>query len=569
MANNRQNLEGSPSNKEPFRKRIRIDDPLAVSSPNIPTAASYQQIGQLPHGEHMATSARTQWTFSVEDALNDMKKRRLKERQPLVYIPPMAKANLQARDDDLFPLMDKVQEFLASDRQVMLILGDSGSGKSTFNKHLESVLLQSYTRGNPIPLFINLPTIRKPEEDVVVKQLRKHYFTEDQIQEMKQHRQFIVICDGYDESQLTTNLQTSNFFNCPDQWDAKLIISCRSQYLGQDYHDRFVPKVGGHYNRPNLDLFQEAAIAPFSKQQIRDYVEQYVPLEPRTWTTQDYLSRLTTIPNLMDLVKNPFLLSLSLEALPKVTEGKLDLSTIRITRVHLYDTFVSHWLEVNKSRLQGNVLSKEERAALDDILDAGFVMVGVNFSTKLASAIFEKQDGNPVVHYIHFKDKKSWKAEFFSPDPGVRMLRESSPLTRSGSLFRFIHRSMLEYFLSRAIFDPSGHVDNQDFPPHPDPDSSVAQSPDFNGPLFTLSLLTEPSIIQFLCERVKQYLDFEKQLFAIIEQSKTDLTAATAAANAITILVRAGVRFNGADLRGIRIPGADLSGSQLDSAQLQ
>ncbi|KAF9114588.1 hypothetical protein BGW39_003306, partial [Mortierella sp. 14UC] len=52
-------------------------------------------------------------------------------------------------------------------------------------------------------------------------------------------------------------------------------------------------------------------------------------------------------------------------------------------------------------------------------------------------------------------------------------------------------------------------------------------------------------------------------------QSKTDPTAATAATNAITILVRADVRFNGADLRGIRIPGADLSSSQLDSAQLQ
>ncbi|KAG9071880.1 hypothetical protein KI688_006097 [Linnemannia hyalina] len=574
MSNNRtqqQNLESSLCSAEPSKKRIRIDDPLDVNSSNsnITTTASYQQTSQLPHGEPVAPSTRIQWIPSVEDALLLLKKRRLEDEQLPVYIPPMAKVNLQARDDNPFPLMDKVEEFLASDRQVMLILGDSGSGKSTFNKHLELLLLQSYSRGGRIPLFINLPAIREPEEDMVLKQLRIHNFTEDQVQEMRQNRQFIVICDGYDESRLTTNLHASNRFNTPNQWDVKTIISCRSQYLGQDYRDRFVPQGVGHYNRPSLDLFQEAAIAPFSREQIKDYVEQYVPLEPRTWTTQDYMDKLTTIPNLMDLVKNPFLLSLSLEALPNVTEGKLNLSTIKITRVQLYDIFVDHWLDVNKRRLQRNVLSKDDRATLDDILDTGFVSMGVDYSTRLASAIFEKQEGTPVVQYVPGKDKNSWKAKFFGSDSDIRLLRESSPLTRTGSLFQFLHRSMLEYFLSRAVFDPSGHDDNQEFPPHPDPDSSIAQSPDLRGPLFTCSLLTESSIIQFLCERVKQHPDFEKQLLAVVEQSKIDPTAATAAANAITILVRAGVRFNGADLRGIRIPGADLSDIQLDSAQLQ
>ncbi|KAG0366330.1 WD_REPEATS_REGION domain-containing protein, partial [Mortierella sp. AD032] len=391
------NLENSPSSAEHSTEHIEINCLSDLTSSNITTTASYQQTGQLPPPEPLASYIWIQWIPSVEDALIVLKKRRLEEEQQLVYIPPMAKANLQANDDELFLLMDKVQEFLVNDRQVMLILGDSGSGKSTFNKHLELMLLQSYTRGGCIPLSIYLPAIREPEEDMVAKQLRNYNFTEEQIQEMKRYRQFIVICDGYDESQLTTNLHTSNSFNRPNQWDVKLVINCRSQYLGQDYRDRFVPQGVGHYNRPSLNLFQEAAIAPFSKKQIQDYVKQYVLLEPRTWSTQDYMDKLTTIPNLIDLVKTPFLLSLALEALPKITEGKLDLSTIRITRVQLYDTFVDHWLDVNKRRLQGNVLSKEDRKAFDDILDTGFVSMGVDYSTRLASAIFEKQEGNPVV----------------------------------------------------------------------------------------------------------------------------------------------------------------------------
>ncbi|KAG0256812.1 hypothetical protein BGZ95_005394, partial [Linnemannia exigua] len=508
MTNSRtqqQNVESSTSSVEPSRMLIKVDDPLNFTSSNIITTALYQQTDQLPHTEPVATSARIQWIPSIEDALLVLKKRRLEEEQQPVYIPPLAKANLQARDDDLFLLMDKVQEFLSSDRQVMLILGDSA--------------------------------IREPEDDMVGKQLRSHSFTRNQVQEMKQHRQFILICDGYDESQLTANLHASNLFNCPNQWDVKLVISCRSQYLGQDYHDRFVPQGVGHYNRPAFHLFQEAAIAPFSNEQIQDYVEQYVPLEPRLWTTQGYMDKLITIPNLMDLVKNPFLLTLSLEALPMVTEGKLDLSTIKITRVQLYDIFVDHWLDVNKRRLQRIILSKEDRAILDDMLDTGFVSMGVEYCTRLASAIFQKQESNPVVQYVPSKDKKSWKAAFFGPDPEIRLLRESSPLTRTGSLFQFLHRSMLEYFLSRAIFNRCDR--SNDFSPQQDHDYAGVRTLDPHGPLFTRNLIAESSVIQFLCERVKQCPGVEEQLLAVIEQSKTNPTASIAAANAITILVRA------------------------------
>ncbi|KAK3804864.1 MAG: hypothetical protein JOS17DRAFT_825986, partial [Linnemannia elongata] len=508
-------------------------------------------------------------TTLVEYALHKLRWQRLEEAPPPVFISPMAKTNLQALDEDIFPLMEKVQEFLASGRQVMLILGDSGAGKTTFNRYLERQLWTAYQNGNPIPLFINLPASDRPDKDLIGEHLKTNNFSVEQIQEMKQYRQFVIICDGYDESQLTVNLHTVNLFNRPGQWNTKMVISCRTQYLGKDYRGRFIPDGASHYSSLALDLFQEAVIAPFNKGQIENYGEQYVPLEPRTWTTKDYMDKLTTIPNLMELVTNPFLLSLSLEALPGVTKGIQEVSAIKITRVQLYDTFIRHWLAVNSRRLQRSVLSKKERAMLDDILDAGFISTGIAYATRLASAIFEHQDGNPVVQYVHIKDKTSWRAEFFGPQPKARMLRESSPVHRIGSQYRFLHRSMLEYFLSCAVYDPSGHgVDNEFFQqPCPDPTPNWFLPTD--GPLFKRNLLTEPSIIQFLCERVKEHPDFKNQLLAVIEQSKTDASAATAAANAITILVRAEIRFNSADLRGIRIPGADLSDGQFDYVQFQ
>ncbi|KAG9067027.1 hypothetical protein KI688_012939 [Linnemannia hyalina] len=531
------------------------------------TQHPYPLRSHLPIPESSPILSKVQCIPYMEYELYKLQMQRINDGNMSIYISPMAKASLQAQDNEVFPLMENMQEFLSSSRQVMLILGDSGVGKSTFNKYLEHRLWTEYKRGGSIPLFTNLPALERPAKDLMGEQLKRHDFSEEQIQELKQHRQFIVICDGYDESQLTINIHNSNGFNTSGQWKVKLVISCRSQYFGHDYHDRFVPNGGGHYNRPSVDLFQQAVIAPFSTEQIKDYVEQYALLEPRTWRTEDYMDKLTIIPNLMDLVKNPFLLSLALEALPGVVESKQDLSTIRITRTQLYDTFVEHWSNVNKRRLQSNTLSMADRIVFDELLDMGFVSKSIDYSTRLALAIFEQQEGNPIVQYVH--DKNSWKAQFFRQDAEVRLLRDSSPLTRIGNLHRFLHRSMLEYFFSRAIFDPSSHGGDDVSTPQMNPGTPDDQLVDTNSHLFTRNLLAEPSVIQFLSDRVKQSVRCKEYFLAVIGLSKSNAQASRAAANAITILVRAGVQFHGADLRGIRIPGADLTGGQFDSAQLQ
>ncbi|KAF9277244.1 hypothetical protein BGZ88_001269, partial [Linnemannia elongata] len=508
-------------------------------------------------------------TDSVEYGLQVLKIRRLKEHCQPVYVPLMAKANLQAHDDVLFSLMDKAQKFLASNRQVMLTLGDSGAGKSTFNRHLEHYLWANYNQGDPIPLFINLPTIRKPQNDMIAKQLRIYGFTDDQIMEMKQYREFILICDGYDESQLVVNLHKTNRLNQRNEWRSKMIISCRTQFLGAVYRDRFMPQPSDHYQTSRHDLFQEAVITPFSKEQVHTYVACYVRLEPRPWVTADYMRMLITIPNLMDLVKNPFLLTLALEALPGVIKDQQELSAIRITRVQLYDHFVDQWLGANMRRLQNSVLDKNDREVLAELVEMGFISLGIDYATRLARAIFDNQDGNPVIQYVHFSDKDSWRAEFFGPQPEARLLRDSSLLTRTGSQYRFIHRSILEYFFSRAMYNPDSPRSHNELSPPPNECSPRVKLFDAKGPLFKLSLISEHSVIQFLCERVKQSSYFKQGLFAVVEQSKADLSATLAATNAITILVRAGVQMNGTDFRGVKIPGADLSGGLFDSAHFQ
>ncbi|KAG9063980.1 hypothetical protein KI688_004094 [Linnemannia hyalina] len=542
------------------------------------TRLPYPLRNRLPLPTSSPILARVQNITPLEYDLCQYQLQRLQQHHQTVYISPLAKPSLKAKDEDIFPLLEKVLEFLASERQVILVLGDSGSGKSTFNRHLEHRLWTDYEQGGPIPLFINLPAIDRPDQDLIAKHLRANNFSDDQIQEMKQHRELILICDGYDESQQQDNLHRSNALNQPGQWNTKMIISCRTQFLGPTYVDRFKPQPTDRYATGSQDVFQEAVITPFSKDQVKSYVEQYAQ-DPQTvllfrnqsaWSSEEYMNKLTAIPNIMDLVKNPFLLTLALKALPGLVASNKDLASIRITRVRLYDMFVDQWLETNRFRIQPNKLSQKDLEAYTSLMDDDFIGCGIGYLLRLAAAIFKEQDGNPIVQYNHRQDKYSWKTDFFGNDPEAKLLREASPLTRTGNQFRFVHRSVLEYLLSRVIYNPVETVEG-DMDPESETASPTALLSDCNNPLFQKNLHAEPSIIQFLCDRVKSSPDFEQQLRAVIDLSKTDaaVTTTTGATNAIAILVRADVAFHGADLRSIKIPGADLSGGQFDFAQFQ
>jgi WD40 repeat protein len=431
-----------------------------------------------------------------------------------------------------------------------------------------------------------LPAIEKPEHDMIAKQLRKAEFTEPQIRELKLHREFTLICDGYDESQQTHNLFTSNRLNQLGEWKAKMIISCRSEYLGVDYRDRFQP--GDRNQHSDQSLLQEAVITPFSMDQVDDYITQYVSVHRPLWDGNEYKKALDLIPSLKELVKNPFLMSLSLDVLPRMVDPGQDMSAKHITRMALYDQFIEHWLERGKKRLGERNLSPQARAAFESLIDEGFTRNGIDYLKKLSVAIYREQDGQPIVTYSRYKDESTWKGEFFSREEEKQLLREACPLIRTGNQHRFIHRSLLEYGVALAIFDPQelkeravakssmvrrlstisivgsdGHDAVKDIP------AAIEQGPNLNSPLAWRRFLNDPSVLQFLEERVQQEPMFKQLLLEYIEHSKVDKKWRTAASNSITILVRARVQFINADLRGIQIPNADLSYGMFDSAQLQ
>ncbi|CAO3565224.1 unnamed protein product [Mortierella alpina] len=523
-------------------------------------AHPYPLRSHLPIPDSSPLLAIVQEIPYVEYDLDKLRSRRLDEYKQTVYIPPQAKATLQASDEEAVSLLQRVEDFMKSDGQVFLILGDSGAGKSTFNRYLEHELWTAYKPGGPIPLFINLPAVAESYRDIIGEQLQIYSFPEVKTKELKENRKMILICDGYDETQLKINLHYENMFNQKGQADTKMIISCRSTYLGG------TTATSSNLKRvidtlPRQQMFTPSLSSSLS-QEIRSRTTpiNLCEIQSAVWSTENYMEKLLSIPNLMELVKNPFLLSLALSALPGVVKDGADITKIKVTRLTLYNSFIDRWLEISKKRLRTIKLSlADAESARQELLDDDFVRIILDFLRNLAAAIFKNQDGNPVVQYTQRIDKETWKVEFFGPKPDITLLREASPLSRSGAQYRFLHRSLLEYFYSRHIYETSQTIDAL---------SNVSESL-AKHPLSQKDLVKEPSIIQFLAEHAQQNHDFRQHLHQIVERSKKDDLASQAAANAITILVRAGVLFNGADLTAIKIAGADLSGGQFDSAQLQ
>ncbi|KAG0379424.1 hypothetical protein BGX24_000447 [Mortierella sp. AD032] len=398
----------------------------------------------------------------IEHDVARIKSRSLEEPCFPFSIPPRAKATLLDSDKDSFPLMERVREFLKSDRQVFLLLGDSGSGKSTFCRMLERELWDNYKVGGRIPLYIDLPTIKKPCSDLIQKFLRDHHGIEDhKIQKIKRRRQLLLICDGYDELQLTANIYTTNRLS--QLGDVKMVVSCRNTFLSRKYEDRFRPSPSNKYHAMSSSLFEEATITPFTEDNIQDFITRYVTdrtaaefLGCVSVSSQDeYMRWLRAIPSVMKLAENPFLLTLALKALPSLPADALGNINLEATRLDLYDYFAKEWFQVSERRIARARLSQEACRVFYQLRDMDFGECAKAYCIRLATAIYLKNGGCPFVEYKHLSrtDNPSWKGKFFGPDPEPTLLREASPLSRVGTQHRFIHKSLLDYFASVEISD--------------------------------------------------------------------------------------------------------------------
>ncbi len=501
-----------------------------------------------------------------------------------LYIPLQGKHTSNS-DEEPFDLAEKINSFFVFDKisindpKVMLLMGDAGSGKSMFSQQLYQQLWKRYKSGDPIPLWIPLPELENPFESAVEEVLKKYEYSESQIAEMKEKERFLFIVDGYDECHQFQNCYVTNKW---DKWDAKVLITCRSQalYYQKDPDKYFMPF---NEERRLPLLLRRLYIASFSKEQISAYVKQYQALHADHKIVEEDFAK---VPGLVDLMTTPFLLHCAVEALPEILASQVN--DEKMTQAKLYDVFIEQWFTRQVKKLSVAGLLTDTEAKTKQLFWDYCKKLAQNMHEQEVSVIpYQKQKvggrlfGKPV-------QTTTWE-RFFNEHTEV--LRSSCPLKRVGDHhYGFIHASMIEYFATRAMYEEIQEYES--YAQHPVIASEAPQSSEMlsnsrslrtahddgdepprkinqpRGGIHQRLFAKEKNSIRFIADRIEMSEAFKQKMLAVLEASKKSEQYAIGAANAITALVKAKVTFNRQNLSGIKISGADISGGYFDQADL-
>ncbi len=567
---------------------------------------------------------------TIQEGIQAIQKQVLSDTPPehALYIPAQGKRTTYATED-AFDLHQAVSEFLKfpalniidqkdskdqktpvvdNGRKVLLLLGDTGSGKSLFCQDLITRLWQSYKPGNPIPLFISLARLQDPIGNVIEETLISYGFSAEQIATLKKEQQFIFVLDGYDEIHQFKNLYVTNKLN---EWQARTIITCRSQYLYylNDTDKHFMPF---HGEKRQPQLLQQFYVAPFSEKEIVAYLQQYEKLNGQAVVAdlkdQKYdmksaeipkpvlYQQLISIPGLQILITTPFLLHLAVEALPDIlvkyndSKDQKNTEQQKLTQAALYDVFIERWFKRQELKLKTSKHIDEKAADPKPNFWKFCKDLAVTMRTQNVTLINYTPEKISKLASAAVQNKLNpWK-KFFSEDQEIELLRSACPIRKLGpNQYGFIHASLIEYFATRAMYEevvaqPSQQIVISAVAVSDTKDSKQAimityakmQSgrqtnllPLSQSTLYQSSITKQNNMIQFLADRVQESEVFKKKLFEVIELSKKDERYAVCAANSITVLARARTAFSDIDFRGIRIPGANISYGILDNTQLQ
>jgi NACHT domain/SEFIR domain len=404
-----------------------------------------------------------------------------RSREVALYVPIQGAANRHYAQT--FAVEEEVEAFLAPDekRRILLLLGYSGSGKTMFCEYLIMKKAKLYTpQTSVIPIYISLPNLINPTDHLIENSLKRYGFTDSQINLLKRTRTFLFILDSYDEVSafqdklINLFLDSDTVKNQLTSWNAKFVISCRTSYLvnvDEDYLSYFVPYQN---EKPQFERLREINIAPFTKREIENYIENYLWVERASlqerviagnldlkWLkAQAYKDYISQIPGLTQLIETPFLLKITMMILPTIATRYLQeinqKERLRVTGMDLYEEFIKQWFIRQKYKF---IVKGGKNPGYDVVDDYAA------YSEELAQ--------NMEAHHLQqvtYKDsselrkltveQKQWgrffstQLRFFKNEQERELYRRGyagSPIRKMGNSYSFIHPIIQEYFVSQQM----------------------------------------------------------------------------------------------------------------------
>jgi WD40 repeat protein len=472
------------------------------------------------------------------------------------------RASVRTESTQTVDLDEQLNTFLKSKQKVFALLGDSGGGKSLYTQGLIAKRWQNYKEGDPIPVWISLPSLQDPLYHAIDGYFSSVGLSETQITELKKSQSFIFVLDAYDEIRTTKNIFVTNKL---EEWNAKIIVTCRHEYLYHEnnYANRFFMPFHNQSAQPKL--YSEWVLRPFNSEQMELYLKQTVMQKKTEWQDwQNYQQAIEEMPGLKKLLATPFLLKMALTVLPGILEQfriaqTVEKFSVQLTQAALYDAFIQHWFDRQERKLKANHQIDKNVDIKPEFWSYAKALAKTMYQQKTTQVSYVPQSVFAPIR----EGEVNWSVFFKSEEDRIRLLQTAclvKEVDKHKHLYAFVHPSWLEYFLTRDLYetcmDLSGTRREQ-------VDKEATASPATRQKNFlTQTLLTEKDsgIIQFYAEQVQtdQTGKMQQNLFEYVLSSKNNPTQAIIAANAMTILNRARISFSGKDLSHVHIPYANL-----------
>jgi hypothetical protein len=346
-------------------------------------------------------------------------------------------------------------------RQISLI-GDFGSGKTTFSRHLMYRMAQRHLtepNKNRIPILLPLRNFNT-DKGIKIHLLdffRTNWGIKIDIQVftwLLKSGKLCLILDGFDEmvARVTQPIRFSIFKLIADLTETpnKLILTGRPGFFPTQ--DEMYKIFGRNTNESsvykhleselsetlgNKLCFEILEIPPFQPGQIKSILSKhqsyFLDFGVKDW--QDIWNTIDNTYDFKDLVSRPILLDVIIKTLPRLT------NTIKvISPAKLYEIYTNYWCDVEWAKGEvRQLLTTDSR---------------IHFMETLAWEMFQSQKFE--VHYseihnlimTHFEIKNADSIDWYEHDA-----RTCQFLFRSDQgFYRFTHNSFMEYFIAKIIY---------------------------------------------------------------------------------------------------------------------
>ncbi|MCP5105144.1 MAG: NACHT domain-containing protein, partial [bacterium] len=345
------------------------------------------------------------------------------------------------------PLDTYIRKWLREDRRnFLVIIGEYGTGKTTFLKHMAHQLAArrlepgSITRAaigdgkNRLPLFFPLRNFEKSMEAYIVSQLNTEGITDIDFARFTRRikdDELILLLDGFDEmtQKIDADEKGKNFDKirklidcCPR---SKIILTTRQEYFQSASE---LQKVFKHRDKKNYDFVH---LLPFDDDQIQRY------LQTHTDDPDFYWEQIEEIFDLHDLAKRPVLLQLIVDYLPGLIKEKGEKETINAS--DLYERCIADELDRKSNELDFIIRNKYRLEILQKLAVWMFLNDGLSFDTGLLERELNLR------HY--FKTDRAWEFEKYLNE----FLTFTFLIREADNVYRISHKSFRDYLTAQAF----------------------------------------------------------------------------------------------------------------------